>query len=107
MPAKLVEGCTLHRENAPIGIFRRMGLRQHVERLLEVAIVGQRPAVGREQALVAGMGDGGLFEHGGSLRALAVGAQRLAIGQRRVGILRVGAIAIAIGLHRALRIGID
>jgi hypothetical protein len=83
-----------------------MGARQHVERLLEIAVVGERPAVGREQILVAGMGDGGLFEHSGGLRPLAVGAERLAIGQRRVGVLGIGAKAIAIGFRRALRIGI-
>ena len=83
-----------------------MGARQHVERLLEIAVVGQRPAVSREQRLVAGMGDGGLFEHGGGLRALPGGAQRLAIGQGGVGILGIGAIALAVDFRRAPRIGI-
>ena len=73
-----------------------MGAREHVERLLEIAVVGERPAVAGEQRLVAGMGDGGLFEHGDRLGALPGGAQRLAIGQRRIGILGIGAVALAI-----------
>jgi hypothetical protein len=52
------------------------------------------------------MGDGGLFEHGGGLRPLPVGAQRLAISERRVGVLRVGAIAVGIGFRSALWIRI-
>ena len=52
------------------------------------------------------MGDGGLFEHGGGLGALPGGAQRLAIGQRGVGILGIGAVALAVDFHRAPRIGI-
>ena len=47
------------------------------------------------------MGDGGLFEHGSGLGALPAGAQRLAVSQRGVGILGVGAIALAIDLDRA------
>ena len=83
-----------------------MGAREHVERLLEIAVVGQRAAVAGEQRLVAGMGDGGLLQHGDGLGALAGGAQRLAIGQCRVGILGIGAIALAIDLDGAARIGI-
>ncbi len=83
-----------------------MGVRQHVERLLEIAIVGERPAIAGEQRLVTGMGEGSLFEHGDGLGALSGGAQRLAIGQRGVGILGIGAIALAINLNRAPRIGI-
>ena len=82
-----------------------MGARQHVERLLETAVVGQRAAESGQQRLVAGMGDGGLFEHRRRLGALPGGAQRLAIGQRGVGILGIGAIALAGDFRRALRIG--
>ena len=56
-----------------------MGAAEHVEGRLRIAVVGERAAVSGEQRLVAGMGDGGLFEHGGGLRALAGGAQRLAV----------------------------
>ena len=79
---------------------------EDVEGLLEIAVVGERPAEAAEQRLVAGIGDGGLFEHGDGLGALPGGAQRLAIGQRGVGILGIGAIALAVDLHRAARIGI-
>ena len=106
MAAELIERGALHRENPPVGIVGRMGAGEHVERLLEIAVVGQRPAVSREQRLVAGMADGGLLEHGGGLGALPGGAQRLAIGQRRVGILGIGAVALAIDLHGAPRIGV-
>ena len=81
-----------------------MGTAEHVEGRLRIAVVGERAAVAGEQRLVAGMGDGGLFEHGGGLGALPGGAQRLAVGKRGVGILGVGAIAIAIDLDRAVRI---
>ena len=79
---------------------------EHVERLLEIAVVGERAAIGGEQRLVAGMGDGGLFEHGDGLGALPGGAQRLAVAQRGLGILGIGAIALAIDFGGAARIGI-
>ena len=40
MTADLIEHGALHRKNSPVGIVGRMGARQHVERLLEIAIVG-------------------------------------------------------------------
>ena len=79
---------------------------QDVERPLEIAVVGQRPAVAGEQRLVAGMGDGGLLEYGNRLGALPGGAQRLAVAQGGVGILGIGAITLAIGFDGAARIGI-
>ena len=82
-----------------------MGAAEHVEGRLRIAVVGERAAVSGEQRLVAGMGDGGLFEHGGGLGALPGGAQRLAVGQCRLGVLGIGAIALAIDLDRAARIG--
>ena len=81
-----------------------MGAAEHVEGGLRIAVVGERAAVAGEQRLVAGIGDGGLFEHGDGLGALPGGAQRLAIGERRVGILGIGAIALAVDLDRAARI---
>ena len=105
MPAELVERGSLHRQNAPVRIIRRMGAGEHVERLLGIAVVGERAAVAGEQRLVAGMGDGGLLEHGDGLGALSGGAQRLAIAQRRVGILGIGAIAFALDFDGAARIG--
>ena len=81
-----------------------MGAAENVEGGLRIAIVGERAAVTGEQRLVAGMGDGGLLEHGGGLGALSGGAQRLAIAQRRVGILGIGAVALTINFHGATRI---
>src|SRR5436309_14241755 len=49
-----------------------MGAAEDVERLLEIAVVGERAAVGCEQRLVARVGDGGLLQHGDGLRAQAV-----------------------------------
>ena len=40
-----------------------MGAAENVKGLLEIAVVGQRAAIAGKQRLVAGMGDGGLFEH--------------------------------------------
>ena len=42
----------------------------------------------------------------GGLRTLAIGAERLAISQRRVGVLGIGAVALAFRLEGPLRIGI-
>src|SRR6476620_3205714 len=50
------------------------------------------------------MGNGRLLEHRGGLRALPGGAERLAIGQRSVDILGVGAMAVAVDFDRAARI---
>ena len=102
--AELVERRALHRENAPVRIVGRMGAAENIEGGLRIAIVGERAAVTGEQHLVAGMGNRGLFEHGGGLGALPGGAQRLAIGQGRIGILGIGAIALAINFHGAARI---
>ena len=48
-----------------------MGAAQHVKGLLEIAVVGERAAVRREQLFVAGMRQRGLLEHGGGLGTLA------------------------------------
>ena len=103
MAAELIERGALHRENPPIRIVGRVGAAQDVECLLEIAVVGKRPAPGGEQRLVAGMSDGGLLEHGGGLGALPIGTQRLAVGQGGFGILGVFAVAIAGHFRRARR----
>ena len=103
MPAELIERGALHRKDPPVGIVGRVGAAEDVERLLEITVVGKRPAVARKQRLVAGVGDGGLFEHGGGLAALPGGTQRLAIGQGGLGIFGIGAVALAIDFHRAVR----
>src|ERR1700688_2839272 len=106
MPPHLIERGSRHRKNPPVGIIGRMGASQNIERLLEITVVGERPAITGEQRLVAGMGDSGLFEHGSGLGALSGGAERLTISQRRVSILGIGAVALAIDLDRVPRIGI-
>ena len=47
------------------------------------------------------MSDGGLFEHRNRLRPLSCRAKRLAEFQRRVRILRIGAILLLIGFDVA------
>ena len=83
-----------------------MGAGEHVERLLKMAIVGQRSAIAGEQRPVTGMGDGGLFEHGDGLGALPGSAKRLAIAQGVIGVLGIGAMALAINIDGAARIGL-
>ena len=70
-----------------------MGAAENVEGLLEIAVVGECPAIAGKQRLVAGVGDCGLFEHRDGLRPLSGRAERPSISQSRVGILRIGAIA--------------
>jgi hypothetical protein len=82
-----------------------MGAAEHVKRLLEIAIVGQRPPVAGQQRLVVGVSKCGLLEHRDRLGPLPGGAERLAVSQRRVGVLGVGAIALAIGVELAPGIG--
>ena len=106
MPAELIERGSLHRQDAPVRIVGRMGAGQDVERALEIAVVGERAAIAGEQRLVAGMGNGGLLEYRNRLGALPGGAERLTVTQRGVGILGIGAIALAIGIDGAARIGI-
>ena len=79
---------------------------EDLERLLEITIVGQSAAMAGQQRLVAGMGDGGLLEHGDGLGALPGGAKRLAVAQGGVGILGVAAIALAIDFKRAARVSV-
>jgi hypothetical protein len=83
-----------------------MGAAENVERPLEIAIVGERPAVTGEQRLVAGVGDGGLLEDSDGLGALPGGAERLTVPQGGLGIPRIGAIALAIDFDAATRIGV-
>ena len=97
--AELVERRALRRQDAPVGIFRRMRAAEHVEGLLEIAVVGERAAIAGEQRLVAGMGEHGLLQHRDRLRALAGVAQRLAVFEREVGIAGLGAIALAQAVH--------
>ena len=105
MSAELVQRGTLHRKNSPIGIVRRVGATENIESLLEIAVIGECPSIGGEQLLVAGMGQAGLFENGSRLSTLPGQAQRLAIGQRQVGIFRIGTVTLTIDLGRRFRRG--
>ena len=81
-----------------------MGLAEHVEGLLEIAVVGERAAIAGQQRLVAGIGDRRLLQHRHRLRLLSRGPQRLAVLQGRVGVLQVGAITCLGHLDIAPRI---
>ena len=97
--AHLIEHRALHRQDAPVGLVLRVGAVEHVERLLVVAVVGERPAVGAEHDTIVRIVDRRLLEHGRGLRALADGAQRLGVADRRIRIGRLGAVALAPGIH--------
>ena len=73
-----------------------MGAAEDIEGLLEIAVVRQRSPVTGKKRLVTGMSDRGLLEHRDRLGPLPRGAERLSVFQRRVGILGIGAKAIAI-----------
>jgi hypothetical protein len=104
--AHLIEHGALHRENPPVRLVGRMGALQHAERLLEIARIGERAAIGAEQRLVFRVVDRGGLEHRGRLRALAVLAQRVGVADRVVGIARIGAEALAERLALAPPIGL-
>ena len=57
VPAELIECGALRREDAPVRIVGAMGAAKHVEGLLEIAVVGQRPPIAGQQRLVAGVRD--------------------------------------------------
>ena len=57
VPPELIERRALRRQDAPVRIVRAVGAAEHVEGLLEIAVVGQRAAIAGQQRLVAGMGD--------------------------------------------------
>jgi hypothetical protein len=63
VPAELIEHCALGREDSPIGVFGGVGAAQHIECLLEIAVVPQRAPIAGKQRLVAGMSDAGLLDH--------------------------------------------
>ena len=106
VPAEPVERSALHREDVPVRIIRRVCAAERVEALLVLAVVDQRAAIGCDQRAVVRIDDGRLFQHGSRLRALAGGAQRLAVAKRSFRILRVGAIALAIDLDGLAPVGI-
>lgn len=78
-----------------------MGVIEHVECPFVTADIGKRAAVGPEHAAMLRVLDRRLLEHGDGLRALAVGAQRLGIIDRRFGIVRISAVAHGPHLRRA------
>jgi hypothetical protein len=56
---------------------------EHADRLLEIARIGERAAIGAEQRLVFRVVDRGGLEHRSRLRALAVLAQRVGVAGSR------------------------
>jgi hypothetical protein len=98
--AELVEHGALGRENPPVGLIRGMGAGEDVERLVETADIGERPAIGAKQRRVARIGKRCLFEDRGRLAALATRAQGSGIGEGDLRI--VGVVAIAGADRRGL-----
>ncbi len=92
VPAELVEYRALRRKNPPVGLIGRMGAVEHLKRLLQIADLRQRLAVGSEQDGIARLTQGSLLEDRDGLRTLAAGAQRLRIGEGDVRVARFGTI---------------
>src|SRR3954453_10472729 len=99
MAGHLVKHCPLHRKDPPIRLILRVSAVEHVERLLEAAVVGERPTIGAEHDTVLGVLDRRLLQYGFSLRTLADRTQRLGVTDRRLGIARLGAVALAPSIH--------
>ena len=102
--AHLVEHRALRVENAPIRIVGRVRAVEHVERLLVVAGLGQRAAIGAEQRHIVRIADRGLLQHGHRLGALVGRAQRAGISDGGIGIAGIVAIACAQGVERSAAI---
>ncbi len=56
-----------------------MGAAEDLECLLEIAVVGQRSPIPRNERFVAGVSERGLFEHGDRLGPLPRGPKRLSV----------------------------
>ena len=91
--AELVEHRALRIEDAPVGIVGRVRAAEHVERLVVVAGLGQRAAIGAEQRHIVRIADRGLLQNGHRLGALLGGAQRPGIADGRIGIAGIFAVA--------------
>src|SRR4051794_36535484 len=104
MSAKLIKHGSLHGENPPIRIFRCMSPGECVESLLCITVVSERPAVGTEQWLVAGVGNRRSLKYGNGLSPLSRTAKCLAVLHRRIDILGIGTEALAVAFHGAARI---
>ena len=101
MSAHLVERRTLNREDAPVRLPRRVGTVEHVDRLPVMPEIGKSAAIRAEHALVLGVLNRGLLEHGERLGALAVPAQRLRIVDGSFRITGIGTETFAPGERRA------
>ena len=97
----LIEHGTLCGEDAPVRMLGHVRAAQHVERLLIVADVGERPPIGAEHFHVPRVPQRSLLQHRHRLRALAALAQRLRVMDRNLGIVRIGVVAFTPGLRRA------
>lgn len=74
--AELVKDGRFRRHQLPVGIFRRLCAAHGVERCLELAIGGQRLAIGGEHVAILGIGDRQFAHHGQRLVGIAVHLQR-------------------------------
>ena len=79
--AHLVEHGALGGQNVPVGLVRRVGAVEHVQRLLIISGFGERAPVSAEHGSVARAFDRSLFEHGDSLGTLSRLAQRFRVAQ--------------------------
>ncbi len=106
MPAHLIQHRALHVEDAPIRIVGRVRAAERFDRLLVLARLSQGTAVGTQQGHAARGANRCLFEHGDRLSPLIGGPQGARVGDGRIDIVRIIAIASAEGLQGAPRIGL-
>ena len=90
--AKLVEHCSLRRKDAPVRHVGGVRAGKYLERLIVVADLRERAAIGAEQRLIVRILDRGLFQHRHRLRALPGGAQSLRIVHRVDDVIGMGAV---------------
>ena len=106
MTSHLIEDRTLHVEDAPIRVVGRMRAAERFDRLFVLARFSQRTTIGTQQRHAARVADRRLFEHSNRLRTLIGRAQGARIGDGRIHIIRIIAIARAEGVQRAPRLGL-
>jgi hypothetical protein len=104
--AELVEHGALCRQNPPVRLLRCVGAAEHFERLVEMADIGKRTAIGPKQRRVVGLGKRCLFQDRYGLGALAARTQSPRIGKGGLRIVRVGAVALAKRLGLASPLGL-
>ena len=104
--AQLVEHRALRVQDAPVGIFGRVRAAEDVERLVVIAGLGQRTAVGAEQRHIVRIADRGLLQHRNGLGALIGRAQGAGISDSGIGVVVIVAIAGTQDVDRAPPVGV-